>query len=128
MKQRKLSFAEAFKLAITTNYCKFEGRASRSEYWWFVLGSTILYFLIALVLSFNDMLYSIVLSLANLALFLPGLGLAIRRLHDINKSGWWILLAFIPLIGSIILLVWFCKESTPAANEYGEIPNLEQEQ
>ena len=58
----------------------------------------------------------------SLAIFLPSLAVCIRRLHDIGKSGWWYLLAFIPLVGAIILIIWFCKDSEPGANAYGPNP------
>lgn len=63
-------------------------------------------------------------SLVGLAFLLPSLGLAVRRLHDINKSGWWILLVFIPVIGAIILLIWFIQNSQMTPNEYGPVPNV----
>lgn len=59
-----------------------------------------------------------------LALLLPNLGLVVRRLHDIGKSGWWIFINFIPLVGSIILLVWWCKDSQMQPNVYGPVPNM----
>ena len=59
-----------------------------------------------------------------LAFLLPSLGIAVRRLHDIGKSGWWIFISLIPLIGAIILLVWWCKDSQMEPNEYGPVPNL----
>lgn len=62
--------------------------------------------------------------LVGLALLLPSLGLCVRRLHDIGKSGWWIFISLIPIVGWIILLVWYCKDSQMAPNEYGDVPNL----
>lgn len=67
---------------------------------------------------------SIISGLVTLALFLPGLGLCVRRLHDINRSGWFVLLSLIPLIGAIILIIWFVKESDPTPNQYGPVPNV----
>jgi len=124
MLQRQLTFQEAVQRAITLNYCNFNGRASRSEYWWFVLFTFVLGVLISVVFSFSDTLQTVASSLVNLALLLPGLGLAVRRLHDLGKSGWNLLLALIPIVGAIILIVWFIKESDPQANKYGEVPNV----
>ncbi|MCM1029770.1 MAG: DUF805 domain-containing protein [Pseudoflavonifractor sp.] len=130
MYQRQVSFEEAIRRALTDNYCNFSGRASRSEYWWFALGMFILSFIfniLAAVFSFSEALTYVVASiscLVSLALLLPGLGLSVRRLHDIGKSGWWVLIAFIPVVGAILLIVWFCQESQPTANEYGEVPNV----
>lgn len=63
--------------------------------------------------------------IVSLALFLPSLGLGVRRLHDINRSGWWLLLGLLPVIGTIILIVWFCKESQMTDNQYGPVPHLD---
>lgn len=110
--------------AITQNYCNFNGRASRSEYWWYCLFVFALGVVIGIIFSSSHTAMNVVSGLVNLALLLPGLGLAVRRLHDINKSGWWILLALIPAVGAIILIIWFCKESEPIPNAYGPVPNL----
>ena len=67
---------------------------------------------------------TIISGLVSLALFLPGLGLGVRRLHDIGRSGWAILLALIPIVGAIILIIWFIKDSDPTPNAYGPVPNL----
>ena len=124
MYQRQLTFKEAVTRALTVNYCNFNGRSSRSEYWWFCLFSIIVSVVISIVFSFSQNTMTIISGLVNLALLLPGLGLAVRRLHDINKSGWFILLALIPLVGAIILIVWFCQDSNPQDNAYGPVPNM----
>ncbi|MDE6654536.1 MAG: DUF805 domain-containing protein [Muribaculaceae bacterium] len=124
MYQRQVSFKEAVERAIMQNYCNFDGRASRSEYWWYVLFNTLLGFAIGIVFVWSETMMDIVSGVAGLALLLPGLGLAVRRLHDIGKSGWWLLIGLIPLIGAIILLIWYCKESQMQPNEYGPVPNM----
>ncbi|MCM1152702.1 MAG: DUF805 domain-containing protein [Muribaculum sp.] len=123
MKQIEVPFTEAVKRALSVNYCNFNGRSSRSEYWWFCLFSFILGIIIGLIFR-NHEAGSIVSGIISLAFLLPGLGISIRRLHDTGRSGWWILLALIPVIGSVILIVWYCQPSQPTANQYGEIPNL----
>ncbi len=122
MFQRQIPFGEAVTRALTVNYCNFSGRSSRSEYWWFALFT----FLISCVISivFSSTLAKVISILVGLAFLLPNLGLAVRRLHDIGKSGWWYLIGLIPLVGQIILIVWFCKESQPFDNEYGSVPNV----
>lgn len=138
MYQRKVSYKEAIVRAMTTNYCRFSGRSSRSEFWWFVLYSTLLNIGFGIILGVilliiygeevEDTIFylvPIVNLVIALALFLPGLGLSVRRLHDIGKSGWYLLLNFIPYIGSIILIVWYCQGSQPFENIYGPIPNIE---
>ena len=107
-----MSFIEAVKSCLA-GYVKFSGRASRSEYWWFVL----FYFLVALVSAF---LGHIISGLVALALFLPSLAVAVRRLHDIGKSGWWILIGFVPLVGWLILLYFAVQPSQDGANDYGQ--------
>ncbi|MDE6437880.1 MAG: DUF805 domain-containing protein [Muribaculaceae bacterium] len=125
MFQRQVTFEQAVRSAIQQHYCDFSGRASRSEYWWFALFTLILSVIIQAfgVISSDVSLY--LSAIVNLALFLPGLSLDVRRLHDINKSGWYILLVLIPIVGLIILLVWFCKESEMQPNKYGPVPNVD---
>lgn len=127
MYQRQVTFGEAVNKAVAQNYCNFNGRASRSEYWWYVLFTAIL----GMVIGFIHAIFgagtsatSAIQGVVSLALLLPGLGLCVRRLHDISKSGWWIFIALIPLVGAILLLVWFCKPSDPGSNEYGPEPNM----
>lgn len=117
--QRQVSFIEAIQMGFQ-KYCCFKGRASRSEYWWWVLFT----FIIGAVLGMFGKSGEIISGIVSLALFLPGLGLCVRRLHDINKSGWWVLLALIPLVGQIILIVWLAKPSDPSENQYGSMPNV----
>ena len=98
----------------TAAYAQFDGRASRSEYWWF-------YLFTVLITAAADMLGGTVGNLASLALFLPGLALVARRLHDTGRSGWWFLIAF-TVIGIPVLLYWLVKDSDAGANKYGEGP------
>lgn len=95
-------------------YVDFSGRAARPEFWWFFL-----FQVIALVLARiigGGVLYGIVA----LALLLPGLAVGARRLHDIDKSGWFLLLGLIPLIGALVLL-YFCVQPSGPANQYGGV-------
>lgn len=124
MYQQQVPFKDAVMKAVTTNYCNFNGRASRSEYWWYCLGVFVLGVIINIVFSFSETADMVVSGIVNLALLLPGLGLAVRRLHDINKSGWWLFLVLIPLVGAIVLIIWFCKESDMQPNQYGPVPNM----
>ncbi|MFS0558240.1 DUF805 domain-containing protein [Brevibacillus sp. 179-C9.3 HS] len=111
-------------LKVLKNYVAFSGRARRTEYWMFTLFSVI----ISLVLSFIESMIGIPLLLTgiySLAILLPTLSVIVRRLHDIGKSGWWFLISFIPLIGSIWLLVLMCQESH-GDNQYGANPKSSQ--
>lgn len=121
--QRQVSFGEAIKRAIVENYCNFQGRASRSEYWWYCLFT----FLLGLCVTFifgNDTAGQVISGIVSLALLLPGLGLVWRRLHDIGKAGGYYFFVLIPLVGWIILIVWLCKPSEPQANRFGPEPNM----
>ncbi|MCZ0989251.1 DUF805 domain-containing protein [Streptomyces diastatochromogenes] len=105
---------------VLKKYAVFSGRARRQEYWMFFLFNLI----ISIVLTVVDRaIGSNVLSLIyTLAVLLPGLGVAVRRLHDTGRSGWWILIALIPLVGSIILIVFLATEGKSEPNQYGPNP------
>lgn len=124
MYQRQVSFGEAINRAVAQNYCNFSGRSSRSEYWWYVLFTAIIGCGVSFIFSGNQTTMSIISGIVNLVLLLPGLGLCVRRLHDTNRSGWWILIGFIPVVGWILLIVWFCQDSQRGSNQYGPEPNL----
>ncbi len=122
---------EYFLDILKNHYCDFDGRARRKEYWMFTLWYMILYFawyIVSMALVFaiqSEAIAYIVLSitwLICLGVFLPSLGLSIRRLHDLGKSGWYLLFGLIPFVGGIILLVWYCTEGTIGPNEYGPDP------
>ena len=108
-----IGFGQAISLAFS-NYFTASGRATRSEYWWFSLFNCLLQlpgiFMPDLALP---------LLVVSLLTMIPGFMLCLRRLHDINKSGWFLLLAFIPIIGGLVLLVWFCQEGSTEANDFG---------
>lgn len=107
--------------SVLTNYANFSGRARRSEYWWFALALVVVFGLLA-GLSRASALFAVVYGLAALAVFVPGLAVAVRRLHDTDKSGWFILLGLIPFVGGIILIVFYATEGTPGANRFGPSP------
>lgn len=126
MYQYQVSFSQAVRMAFDS-YCRFQGRSSRSEYWWWVLFVAILSFCIGIVegiLGFSMTAVQTTSGILSLVLLLPGLGLSVRRLHDIGKSGWWILLGFIPVVGAIILITWFARNSEMTENRYGPVPNM----
>lgn len=126
MYQRQLDFGEAVRRALTVNYCNFQGRASRSEYWWFMLFSFIAGCIISVVFCWSDTLEYLVSGLFSLAILLPSLGLAVRRLHDTGRSGWWIFISLIPLVGFIIFLYFVAQPSQNIPNQWGGVPNLVQ--
>lgn len=109
-----MNFQESIQLCFQ-KYADFNGRAKRPEYWWFAL----FLFLASMVLGVVSDMLSIVFSLATL---LPSLAAGTRRLHDINKSGWFQLLWLIPILGWIVLIYFLVQEGETQANQYGEPP------
>lgn len=108
-------------------YADFSGRARRKEYWMFVLFNFI-FALSAMIfdnilgLTIGELPYGVIYLLYILAVFVPGLAVSVRRMHDIGKSGWMILIGLIPIIGSIWLLILCCFDSQPGENRYGVNP------
>jgi uncharacterized membrane protein YhaH (DUF805 family) len=115
----KMNFTQAISSGFS-NYVNFAGRAIRSEYWYWVL-----FVIIAMIVtSIIDVVLGIRLfePIFALAVLLPGIAVGVRRLHDLDRSGWWLLLGFIPLIGAIVLIVWFVGRGTPGPNRFGPDP------
>lgn len=115
-----------FKECLTDNYVNFEGRARRSEFWGFVL----CYSIISTLLSMGLMFISLALEMPALifliylwvlAVWLPMIAVAVRRLHDTGRSGWWYLIGLTG-IGSFFLIYWFCSDSEPGVNKWGPNP------
>ncbi|NOU63709.1 DUF805 domain-containing protein [Paenibacillus sp. LMG 31461] len=106
---------------VLSNYVGFSGRARRKEYWMFALFNIIISIGLGIVEAIIG-LDQVLSGLYSLFILLPSLAVAFRRLHDTGKSGWWILLGIIPLIGFIILLVFFCQDSDVNDNQYGPNP------
>lgn len=107
-----------FKTAIDQcfrKYAQFTGRASRPELWYFFLFE----FLLLIVASMLERDSSVLSSLVGLGLLLPGLAVTCRRLHDMDRSGWWQLITLVPLVGSLVLIVWCCQRGTPGPNRFG---------
>lgn len=119
-----------FTDAITNGFQKyvvFSGRARRPEYWYWVLFTVLLTILLTIVdtivgLTVFGVSVGVLSSVASLALLLPSLAVLARRLHDTDRSAWWILLELVPLVGAIILLVWVCLRGTAGPNRFGTEP------
>ncbi len=108
-------------LKVLKQYADFNGRARRTEFWMFVLFNVI----VTVILTTIDTMlgtYGALSGIYGLAIFIPGLAVSVRRLHDTGKSGWMILVGFIPVIGFIWLLVLYIMEGTPGENQYGANP------
>ena len=108
-------------------YAVFSGRSRRKEYWYFVLFVVF----ISIVLSIVDNLIGaydrssgagLLSSIFSLAVLIPSIAVSVRRLHDIDRTGWWVLISLVPLVGWIVLLVFHVQDSTPGPNRYGPNP------
>ena len=112
---------------VFDKYATFSGRARRSEYWWYWL-FYLLVLLMAIFLdnflgiAFDYLGYGPIYAFTALGLILPSWAVSVRRLHDINKSGWNLLWSLVPIVGAILLLIWVCTDSDRSANRYGESP------
>lgn len=117
--------------SVFNNYANFDGRARRSEYWYFMTFYVLIKFaftLLLLIIDQGSALDRIVVglnALFSLSMFIPRLAVIWRRLHDIGKSGANWCWAFVPLVGAIVLLVWFCREGDEGENRYGPDPREE---
>jgi uncharacterized membrane protein YhaH (DUF805 family) len=122
-----MNFVDSVKCALK-NYRTFRGRASRSEFWYFLLFDFSVLFILVFINKFiygesNEFnLLKFLISIIFIALILPSITVTVRRLHDINKSGWWIFLQIIPLIGPLIIYVLCALPSTNGTNKYGNKP------
>lgn len=114
-------------LGVLKQYAVFKGRARRKEYWFFILFNLIA----SLVLTGVDFMtgsldaelgMGLLSGLYSLAVLIPSLAVTVRRLHDTGRTGWWLLIGLIPLIGAIVLLVFMLLDSQPGDNEYGAHP------
>jgi len=111
-------------IAVLKKYVVFSGRAGRPEFWWFFLFNLI----VSIVLVTIDLQLGLLVAggaggmlstVYSLATLLPSLGVSVRRLHDTDRSGWWLLIGLVPLIGLIVLLVFFIMAGTPGENRHG---------
>ncbi len=132
-----MGFIEAIK-HVFANYANFNGRARRSEYWWFILFLVLLSLVVNIVVSnlaylafnidnisirnFIFFIIVLVISVYVLGMIIPNITVRVRRIHDIGKSGWYVLLTFIPFIGGIFLLIFTLTDSEPGDNMYGANP------
>ena len=116
-----------YYIEVLKKYIAFSGRARRAEYWYFALFNSIISVLLIVIDQLigthgQNSTMGVLSGLYSLAVLLPSLGVLVRRLHDTGRSGWWWLIAFIPLIGAIILIVFTVSDSTPGDNKYGPNP------
>jgi len=120
-----MTLSEAVKMSLA-RYASFGGRARRSEYWYFTLFHSIA-ILLAGVVSYLAMLAIpalgiILYSIVVFGTLLPHVAVSVRRLHDVNRTGWWYLFGSVPLLGALVLFVWFCTDGTRGPNRFGADP------
>ena len=117
-----MDFQTAVKTCLN-KYADFNGRARRSEFWFFYLFYVIVY-VVAMIIGgvLGDTIGGILTLLIIVALIIPTLAAGARRLHDTDRSGWWLLISLIPLVGAIVLLVFFVQPGTAGDNQYGADP------
>lgn len=109
--------------ACFSNYVTFSGRARRAEYWWFILATILVSIVLGIVdavIGFGE--FGLLSNLWSLAILLPSLAAGARRLHDTDRSAWWLLIMLLPLIGVIVLIVFFAQKGTDGANRFGPDP------
>jgi uncharacterized membrane protein YhaH (DUF805 family) len=119
-----------WKKVVFKNYANFQGRARRSEYWYYALFNVILILPLYVIAMIGLVSETTALSILGglgyivilLGTFIPSLAAVVRRLHDVGRSGWYYFIALIPIAGPIILLVWLFTEGNSGANEYGDDP------
>ncbi|SOH93059.1 Uncharacterized membrane protein YhaH, DUF805 family [Monaibacterium marinum] len=114
-----MGFSEAVQ-AVLAKYMVIEGRARRSEYWWFTLAMILGNIATGVVDGILGI--SLLSILFGLAVLIPSLTVSIRRLHDVGKSGWWLLIVLVPIVGWLVLLFFTVQDSQQGANAYGENP------
>jgi len=116
-----------FMTAIRTCFSKFvdfSGRARRSEFWFFMLFNVVVQIIASLIDGIILGGMGILGLVASLGLLLPGIAVSVRRLHDTGRSGWWILIGLIPVVGIILLIVWYVNKGEDGPNRFGSDPRM----
>ena len=108
------AIASGFKRVVD-----FEGRSTRSEYWWWTLFVFLVNILTTIIDSGSSNHLVLLINIVALVLLFPGIGISIRRLHDVDRSGWWLFIFLVPIFGFILLLVWACTKGTTGPNRFG---------
>ena len=107
-----------WKKVVLEHYADFTGRARRAEFWWYALANLLISIVFNILIAISSIFW-ILDVIYVLAVLIPGLAVGVRRLHDTDKSGWWLLIALIPLVGIIVLIVFFATDGQPGPNKYG---------
>lgn len=118
-------------LKVLKQYFDFSGRARRKEYWMYTLFNVIVAFALGIIdgitgAKLGGEMFGLLGTLYTLAVLIPGIAVGVRRMHDLDRSGWWLLIAFVPVIGAIVLLVWACSEGSRGSNRFGPDPKSDE--
>ena len=118
-------------LEVLKKYAVFDGRARRQEYWMFILFNIIITAVLALIDSLIGTVirqagFGLLQGLYDLAVLIPSIAVTVRRLHDTGRTGWWILIGLIPVVGGIVLLIFMLLDSEPGENQYGPNPKTQE--
>ena len=108
---------DAYRRAIVENYANFSGRDNRPDFWWFVLANFSLSILISIVATAISV--PVIGTVYSLAVLVPGVAAAVRRLHHTDRTGWWLLLLLIPIIGAVVVIVFLATPGHTTSNRYG---------
>jgi uncharacterized membrane protein YhaH (DUF805 family) len=113
-----MDMVNIWKTVVLQRYAKFDGRAGRAEFWWYALANFIIMIALSILIGILSIFWIIYIGYA-IAVIIPSIAVAIRRLHDTNKSGWFLLIGLIPFVGFIILIVFYAMEGTNGPNDHG---------
>jgi uncharacterized membrane protein YhaH (DUF805 family) len=117
-----MSFGDAIRSVLQSNYANFSGRARRSEYWFWTLALFLAYIVAVIVFAVVHVVGILLIVVVVLGVFVPSLAVLVRRLHDTGRSGWWYFIGLVPFVGGITLLVFTCLDSQPQPNQWGPSP------
>lgn len=113
-----MPIVDYWKKVVLENYATFEGRARRAEFWWFWLANVIVFVVLTILATAISNVFWVLYALYAVAMIVPSIAVAVRRLHDTGKTGWLLLIGLIPF-GGLVLLVFYLLDSTPGTNQYG---------
>jgi uncharacterized membrane protein YhaH (DUF805 family) len=107
-----------WKRVVLERYAQFQGRSGRAEFWWYFLAALIIGIVFNILIAVSNIFF-VLYVIYGLAVLIPGLAVGVRRLHDTDKTGWWLLIGLIPLVGIIVLIVFWATVGAPGPNQSG---------